>query len=268
VTEGRGPDLPQAPDVSGRPRRAPLVLGHRGYSARFPENTLRAFRAALDAGADGVECDLHRSADGRYVVIHDPSTLRTAGAGGPVADMHLDELRRLDVGGGERIPELAELLTALPSDAYLDLELKAGAGRRGDCRRILRLLEGRRPGTLMVSSFSPLTLLAFRRRGCTVGLLVSRRAAGAGLLPLLPVLLLLRPRFINLPAGMLGGPGARRAWRLVGLLRRLGLSVLFWGVDTEENAMRAAELADIIVTDEVEIVRRVISARSPPFIKS
>ena len=82
-------------------RRPPLVLGHRGYRARFPENTLLAFREALGGGADGVECDLQKSADGRYVVIHDPTTERVTGASLGVAASRFVELRELDFGRGD-----------------------------------------------------------------------------------------------------------------------------------------------------------------------
>ena len=93
------------------------MLGHRGYRARYPENTLLAFRQAFAAGADGIECDLQKTADGRYVVIHDPDTARVSGTGRAINASRFEDLRLLDFGRGERIPELAELLNEIPAAA-------------------------------------------------------------------------------------------------------------------------------------------------------
>ena len=78
----------------GRPR----VFAHRGGSALAPENTLAAFELGLRAGADGVELDVHLSADGVPVVVHDPTLDRTTDASGPVAARTAAELARVDAG--------------------------------------------------------------------------------------------------------------------------------------------------------------------------
>ncbi len=63
------------------------LFGHRGSSARLPENTIAAFRQALDDGATALELDVHRTADGHIVVAHDPDGLRMAGVSGRIADL-------------------------------------------------------------------------------------------------------------------------------------------------------------------------------------
>jgi glycerophosphoryl diester phosphodiesterase len=78
----------------GRPR----VFAHRGGSALAPENTLAAFELGLAAGADGLELDVHLSADGVPVVVHDPTLERTTNAAGPVAARTAAELARVDAG--------------------------------------------------------------------------------------------------------------------------------------------------------------------------
>lgn len=102
------------------PRGRPAVVAHRGASAEAPENTLAAFRRALEIGADAVELDVHLSADGHPVVLHDPLLQRTTDGAGLVRDHPLDVLRRLDAGrwfgeayAGERVPTLAEALDLL-----------------------------------------------------------------------------------------------------------------------------------------------------------
>jgi len=78
---------------------APLLIAHRGGAGLAPENTMAAFEAAVDLwGADMLEMDVHRSADGRIVVIHDPTVDRTSNGSGAVADLTWDELRELDAG--------------------------------------------------------------------------------------------------------------------------------------------------------------------------
>lgn len=78
---------------------APLLVAHRGGSALAPENTMAAFESAVDRwGADMLEMDVHRSADGRIVVIHDPTVDRTTDGSGAVADLPWDRLRELDAG--------------------------------------------------------------------------------------------------------------------------------------------------------------------------
>jgi glycerophosphoryl diester phosphodiesterase len=229
------------------------VLGHRGYRARYPENTLLAFREALAAGADGVECDLQKSADGHYVVIHDASVDRVTGARGDVARMSLVDLRRLDFGSGESIATLENLLSALPSNAYLDLELKEETLVEADCGRIAALLDARRDRTkLLISSFEWRLLVPFRRMGFTVGCLVGEAAAARGFGGFTDVLLRLRPQFLNLPVDTIATIGPRRASLLFHLLRMLGFSLLFWTVNSAEMAAAVAPHARMIVTDEVE----------------
>ncbi len=103
-----------------------MVYGHRGARAHAPENTLLAFRLALALGADGIECDVQRTADGELVIIHDDKLNRTTNGRGPVALRTLDELRALDAGRGERIPTLAEVLALCEAErCQVNLEVKA-----------------------------------------------------------------------------------------------------------------------------------------------
>lgn len=103
------------------------IIAHRGYSARAPENTLAALRAAVDAGADAVEFDLHVTADGEPVLFHDFTLERTSSGRGRVDATQLAALRDLDVGSwyapefaGERIPTLREALELLAPHRHPD----------------------------------------------------------------------------------------------------------------------------------------------------
>lgn len=126
-----------------------LIYAHRGASGRLPENTLAAFAGAIADGADGVELDLHASADGVPVVVHDRDLARTTTGAGHVDAHPLADLRRLDAGAGERIPTLAEALALLAGRLRLDLEIK----QPGIERTVLELLRGYPAAQWVVSSF-------------------------------------------------------------------------------------------------------------------
>jgi len=104
--------------------RAPLVVAHRGASHDAPENTLAAFRRAIEQEADALETDLRLTKDGRIVLLHDAGTKRIAGGlDHKVAETSSDVLRSL-AAGGEKIPFLEELLDLAPPERGLFLEIK------------------------------------------------------------------------------------------------------------------------------------------------
>jgi glycerophosphoryl diester phosphodiesterase len=102
----------------------PLVGGHRGNPAEHPENTLASFRSAIELGVDMVECDVHLSADGELVVIHDHTLERTTDGAGLVVQRTLAELRQVDAGGGERLPVLGEVCELARGRVGLCVEVK------------------------------------------------------------------------------------------------------------------------------------------------
>lgn len=109
----------------------PIVIAHRGASAAAPENTMPAFRAALDAGALWIETDVQPTVDDQLILIHDDDVDRTTDGTGCVRDFDLAALRALDAGSsfhssfaGTRIPLLAELLPLITADRRLLLEIK------------------------------------------------------------------------------------------------------------------------------------------------
>ena len=108
------------------------ITAHRGASAQYPENTMAAFRGALELGADWVELDVQQTSDGRIVVLHDPNTRRTTGVNGNVWNMSYEQVSRLDAGSafsrefaGEPIPLLSEVAEfARDTGMRLNIELK------------------------------------------------------------------------------------------------------------------------------------------------
>lgn len=114
--------------------RPAWIIGHRGYPAKYPENTLAAFEAAIEAGAIMIELDVMLSRDRKVVVIHDATLDRTTNGTGTVAEFTLAELKQLDAGSwfdaqfsDQQIPELSEVLDLVNSRVYVNIEIKSNA---------------------------------------------------------------------------------------------------------------------------------------------
>ncbi len=103
------------------------VIAHRGWSGKYPENTLLAFREAIHLGVPAVEFDVRTTSDGRAVVIHDTVVDRTTNGHGAVKDLTFAQIRQLDAGAGERVPTLEEVLDLCVGKVAVQIELK-GAG--------------------------------------------------------------------------------------------------------------------------------------------
>lgn len=126
-----------------------FVAAHRGWCAKYPENTMPAFRAALEIGVDQLETDVRITKDGELVLIHDATVDRTTNGTGKVCDYTLEELRALDAGNGEKIPTLTEFMELVKDHPTLtiDLELKEyplpgwEAVSYDVCDRVLKIVE-------------------------------------------------------------------------------------------------------------------------------
>lgn len=128
--ESRAEDLAAIPWTGKFPV---LAIAHRGFSGTAPENTLAAFKRAMDVGSNMIELDVHLSRDGHVVVIHDDTLKRTTGGMGKVVDFSLQELKQLDAGkwfgsrfSGEKIPTLKEVLELTRGKIPIHIELKEG----------------------------------------------------------------------------------------------------------------------------------------------
>ncbi len=154
-------------------RDRPLVFAHRGLSSEAPENTMAAFRLAKEKKAPGVELDIHLTADGKLIVIHDHNTKRVApGTDLVVEDETAARLQAVDVGSwkgaefsGERPPLLSELFEELGNDLYFDIEIKSGkAEDKGLEAAFAKLLSdfGYGAERVVVSSFNPIAIKRFK----------------------------------------------------------------------------------------------------------
>lgn len=161
--------FPPQPSTSSQPDGAtvrPLVVGHRGAPSHRPENTLAAFQRALDDGAQVVECDVHLSADGHVVVMHDETIDRTADASSPlrtgaIADLTRAELDRVILPGDQHVPSLAELLEMTTVPVFI--EVKAATAADAVAELLGTLPAGAPAAASTVISFHPEALSTIRR---------------------------------------------------------------------------------------------------------
>ena len=149
-----------------------IILGHRGASGYAPENTLEAFRLAMDMGADGFELDVHLSRDGELIVMHDETVDRTTDGSGQIQSFTLKELKRLDASNGmpqytgAKIPTLGELYDLIRDTRHLvNVEIKTDQiVYPGIAEKVLKLEQEKgMEGRILYSSFNHYTLQELRQ---------------------------------------------------------------------------------------------------------
>lgn len=241
----------------------PLVIAHRGARDVAPENTLAAFRAALEAGADGIELDVTRCATGEIVVIHDDTVDRTTDGHGRVAEMPFGALRELDAGRwfneafrGERIPLLEEVLDLVGGKLRINIEIKGKDWRDTGIEAEIAETIRRRglTSSIIISSFNPWALRRMRRAAADVrlGFLYAAPKTGLDLAPFFA------PRFLGAEA--LHPHLALVDDTYVARAQRLGLRINVWTVNALEDIMRMVALGvDGIITDHPALVRDMLS---------
>lgn len=159
-----------------------FIFAHRGASGYAPENTLESFELAVRMGADGVELDVHLSADGELVVIHDETVDRTTNGTGHVKDMTLAQLKALDASCGKadypdaKIPTLGEVYDLLrDTGLHVNVEIKTDVVLYPDIERKCLEIEREKgmQGRVLYSSFNHYTIANLLRQdpGARTGLL-------------------------------------------------------------------------------------------------
>lgn len=228
----------------------PKIIAHRGASAHAPENTIAAFRLALEEGADGIELDVMLSKDGHLVVIHDDAVDRTTDGKGFVRDMTLDELKSLDAGEGQSIPTLEEVFEEFGGRFIINVELKNYSSIfDGLPIEAAKMVKKHQLGeSVIVSSFNPFNLPRFHKRMPEVdlGLLTQPNAAKKWVWRLFKYDAL-HPHFSDVDQV------------LVASLHRRNRKVNVWTVDDPSEIKRLAALkVDSIITNDPKAARKVL----------
>jgi glycerophosphoryl diester phosphodiesterase len=256
------------------PTRRPQVVAHRGSSATNPEHTLGAYVAALDEGADALECDVRLTADGHLVCVHDRDLRRTAQQRRLVSTMELSELEQLDVASWkhpwaelddeapEMDPELGKVLTLrrllqtvadYPRHVELAIETKHPTRYAGLVeRRLVELLDdfgwAGADSPARVMSFSWVALRRIRRIAPDLDLVFLMDSP----------LSWARSRPISEP-DWIAGPGielVRKHPEQIRRIRAAGTEVHVWTVNTREDLDLCLELdVAAVITDKPDVIR-------------
>lgn len=204
----------------------PLVIAHRGVSGRALENSIAAFKLAVVEKCDGVELDIHTTADGELVVHHDPAV----GGGEAISSLPLSAIRRIPLSDGSIVPTLAEAL-AITGTLQVFIETKTLPDSAD--RRLIELIStDPRPERLHIHAFDHriIARLAVEHSGLSLGILSSSYPVD----PIPPVL----------------AAGATVLWQewqlidsdLVERCREVGIGVVAWTVNSETTAARLTRL--------------------------
>ena len=243
--------------AASRRDRPVLVIAHRGASAAAPQNTLAAFRLAVEQGADLVELDVQESADGEVLVVHDSDLMNVAGVSMQIWSAPAARLRSVDVGSragprfaGERVPTLAEALAVCKGRSGVLIELKSYGHNQRLEERVVSIVEasGMEKQCLYMSMDHTVAWkLKHLRPNWRVGVLVAKavgdvRKLGADFLAV--EARMATPRFV------------RRA-------HRAGQQVYVWTVNDPAWMLSAMSRgADGLITDVPDEARRVVARRA------
>jgi len=227
----------------------PYVLGHRGARRRAPENSLAAFDLAMDEGADGIELDVRLDADGDVIVLHDQDLSRvTSGRDTRRAeDLHRMDLAGTDLGGGEPVPLLSDVLVwARGRRARVNVELKADVRHRVRFVLAVARLVAVEPDAskrILFSSFDPRLVMAlsYLLPWIPSGWLVEQ---ARGVPARIGLARLVRAAAVH-PHRSLVTDDSIRPWKAE------GRAVNVWTVNEVDEARRLAAIGvDTIITDE------------------
>ena len=266
-----GLSVSAAPSASASESDDVINAAHRGASQSTPENTLAAFRAGTDQGADLIEIDVQRSADGELVVIHDTNLARTTNAEDlfpdrapwNVGDFTAAEMQTLDAGSwkgaqftGEKLPTFAEAIEVIrKSGSGMLLEIKAPelyTGIEAEISAALRESRGYVQSAvgqdkLVVQSFNFDSMKTFTE-----------------LEPTVPVGVLGTPTIDQLPAlatwaDQVNPYHTSIDAAYVAEVHRLGMDVLVWTVNSEADMVRAIELGvDGVITNRPDVLNTLL----------
>jgi glycerophosphoryl diester phosphodiesterase len=247
----------------------PLIVAHRGASGAAPENTMAAFRKAVQAGADMIELDVRLTDDFHLVVHHDRDVKRTTNGKGRIWDRTLQQLRTLSAGSWfsdkfatERIPTLREVMEfLLPTRVNLNIEVKTDGDPRkhthlAECV-VLIILEKRFEDRVLVSSFDHKFLKRLHE-------LYPAISTGALYHPIRDIRKKVPALCSRIGASAFICSIAQVRQKMLDDVRSTNLTFAVYGVNNEAQLTRAQSFGvDAIVTDWPEKIVRRLGSRSP-----
>lgn len=247
--------------------RVPYVVAHRGFSAAYPENTLSAFRAAVELEVDWIELDVLTTADGVVIVSHDRTADRCTNGTGRFRTMSLDEIKSLDAGvrfgeqfAGESIPTLDEVITLVEkTPVRLCIEIKGDTPDESlaNAQAAVTLLQQRNfLRKTSISSFEPNCLRAIRGWEPLLAINFDPTPQDGSLSPWE-----LCQQCLRCGATFMSHEYPHLTPDLMAEARAHGLAVWAWTVNDAESMRRMIDLeVDAILTDDPVTLKSVLTA--------
>jgi len=214
-----------------------LNIAHRGFHKNFPDNTIEGFEAAIKLGVDGIECDVHETADSKFVIYHDDDI-----EGKPISEMSLADVRNKRLKGLYKIPTLEETLETCRQSVKLNLELKLVYSMDKFLKTVRVAMQ---PEELLLSSFyaALITELADTAPEIPRGILSAFKVKDPVNLMKLTRAQVMLPRFIN------------TTMALVDKMHSRELRLIVWACNEPDDIRTALEWeVDGIITDEPEFL--------------
>jgi|YelNatPaOPRAMG01_1025707.scaffolds.fasta_scaffold11518_8 glycerophosphoryl diester phosphodiesterase len=237
-----------------------LVYGHRGYSAKYPENTLLAFQKAIEYGADGIELDVHLTKDKKIVVCHDETIDRTFNGEGLISEMTLEELRKYN-SHGQKIPTLDEVFDLIGPVFRINVELKTDVIDSDELvEKTVKFIKTRNPDRVLVSSFNHKSISYARKldQNLKLGFLfdknhidkiseIKKKSVELGIFS------------YNLPVY---AKDLKEMDDIIEFGKDKGIKIIFWTVNDKAEMEYAIEKeAYMVITNEVELIKNILKER-------
>lgn len=239
-------------------KQKPLNFAHRGFTASAPENSMAAFKAAIELGVHGIELDVRTCKTGELVVFHDPTLGRMTNGRGFIKNKTLAELKELRIktqGGmtGEQLPTLKEVIELIDDRALLNVEIKTnGLPKNGIENKVVEVLRhyGIEDKTI-ISSFNPLVMRRISKidNQLLTGLLIDKSFKGRRAEILLT-------KFSGAKAIHLEKSLAKETF--IKKVQTLGFYCIVWGVNDPAAMERLTNMGvEAIITDKPDLLKNI-----------
>ena len=221
------------------------ALAHRGYSAKYPENTILAYQAAYDLNFAWIELDVHLSKDGIPVIMHDMTLNRTTDGTGFIKEYTFEELQQFKVGGTEPIPTFREALLFAKGKTKVSIELKQkGNFYTGLEEKVLQIIqETGMMDQVQVNSFDHYAIRNMRQLSSDIELGLIQSGASPAVIPFMQEI---NATYLSVPIAFITDYYANACLEA-------GKTIVLWAVDKESQFNKAIKYTNALcTTNELE----------------
>ncbi len=226
------------------------IYGHRGYDAKYPENTLLSFKKAFEFGADGIELDVRTTKDGKLIIFHDDDLKRIFGVEKDFDEVTFNELRKYEFEG-EKVPTFEEVLDVIPEDGLVIVEIK---DRKAAGRAVCEILKRKMVERAVFSSFDHELIKELMRQfpEQDFAFLLGEEQKDFDAQKLLEELILHKPHSVHIPKDAFDIFGEKQVRSFLKFLKDEGIEIFLWNTNDVDFVKKHEDLIDAVIVDEVE----------------